>query len=622
MISLSKAEAGATRPVLFSDGTRAIIYGHQAAAVQRMLDFDYASRRETPSVACIVNPTRGGYHLAFWGTRPLTIPVYTSLDEAADRHKEADVLVNFASARSAAGVTMEALRFPGIRVIAVIAEGVPERRAREMAAAARAAGVTIIGPATVGGIKAGAFKIGNSAGTIENIIEAGLHRPGHVAYVSRSGGMSNELNNIIARNSDGVYEGIAIGGDRYPGSTFLDHLLRWECDNAVAMMVLLGEVGGSEEHAVAEALLDGRLTKPLVAWCIGTSAAVFGGGVQFGHAGARADAELETAAAKNYALRAAGALVPESFEQFDVLIRQTYERLVCQGAVLPAPAVEAPPIPADYGLAARAGLVRRTPQFVSTISDDRGDELVYAGKPISEIARSSLGIGGVIGLLWFKKELPAWACRFVELCLQITADHGPAVSGAHNTIVASRAGKDLISSVVSGMLTIGPRFGGAVEGAALAFGGAVRRGLSPEEFVREMRERNENIPGIGHLVKSLTNPDARVVILRQYAADNFRSLRHLSYALAVEQLTTAKRSNLILNVDGCIGVLFLDLMESTGLFSEQEVAEVMNLGALNGLFVLGRTIGLIGHYMDQRRLDAPLYRHPWDDIVYDLPRRV
>lgn len=51
-----------------------------------------------------------------------------------------------------------------------------------------------------------------------------------VAYVSRSGGMSNELNNIISQKTDGVYEGIAIGGDRYPGSTFVDHFLRYEQD--------------------------------------------------------------------------------------------------------------------------------------------------------------------------------------------------------------------------------------------------------------------------------------------------------------------------------------------------------------------------------------------------------
>lgn len=54
----------------------------------------------------------------------------------------------------------------------------------------------------------------------------------------------------------------------------------------------------------------------------------------------------------------------------------------------------------------------------------------------------------------FLCRLPRYACQFIEMCLMVTADHGPAVSGAHNTIVCARAGKDLISSLTSGLLTI------------------------------------------------------------------------------------------------------------------------------------------------------------------------
>ena len=64
--------------------------------------------------------------------------------------------------------------------------------------------------------------------------------------------MSNELNNIIARNSDGVYEGVAIGGDRYPGTRFIDHVIRYEKNPDVKMIVLLGEVGGVDEYDVME----------------------------------------------------------------------------------------------------------------------------------------------------------------------------------------------------------------------------------------------------------------------------------------------------------------------------------------------------------------------------------
>ena len=69
--------------------------------------------------------------------------------------------------------------------------------------------------------------------------------------------------------------------------------------------------------------------------------------------------------------------------------------------------------------------------------------------PISSIFKDETGLGDVISLLWFKRRLPPWATKFIEMVLMLTADHGPAVSGAMNTIVATRAGKDLISSLAA-----------------------------------------------------------------------------------------------------------------------------------------------------------------------------
>ena len=104
------------------------------------------------------------------------------------------------------------------------------KRAREILHLAQKKGITIIGPATVGGIKPGSFKIGNTGGMMDNIVASKLYRKGSVGYVSKSGGMSNELNNILAQVTNGVYEGVAIGGDRYPGTTFIDHLMRYLSD--------------------------------------------------------------------------------------------------------------------------------------------------------------------------------------------------------------------------------------------------------------------------------------------------------------------------------------------------------------------------------------------------------
>ena len=603
---------------LFDRSTRAIVFGYQQNAIQRMLDFDYVCRREKPSVACIVNPTREGMHKCFWGTKEIMIPMYRTLKEATSKHKDVDVVVNFASFRSAYETTKEALETKSIRTVAVIAEGVPEKRARQLAVLAKSKNKWIIGPATVGGIAGGAFKIGNTAGMLDNIVACKLHRPGSVAYVSKSGGLSNELNNIIARNSDGVYEGVAIGGDRYPGSVFIDHILRYEKNPDIKMIVLLGEVGGADEYEIVELLKKKKIKKPIVAWCIGTCSKVFPAEVQFGHAGARAGADRETADEKNKALKDAGAIVPNSFEDFDKKIKQTFDKLVKSGKIKPQPDVEPPQIPIDYKVALRDGIIRKPSEFISTISDDRQEELLYCGVPISKVFKDDIGLGGVLGLLWFKKELPKWATDFIEMVVLVTADHGPAVSGAHNSIVCARAGKDLVSSLASGLLTIGPRFGGAVQGSASHFTTYLYSGEKPLFMVKDMKKKNVNIQGIGHRIKSVTNPDVRVTVLRGYAKKHFPNTETLDYALEVEKLTTSKRGNLILNVDGCIGVLTCDMLRSIG-YTRNEVKEFVDLGILNAFFVLGRSIGLIGHIIDQKRLQARLYRHPWDDIAYMMP---
>mmetsp|Transcript_9088 Transcript_9088/g.13592 ORF Transcript_9088/g.13592 Transcript_9088/m.13592 type:complete len:1097 (-) Transcript_9088:51-3341(-) len=602
----------------FSPSTKAIVYGLQDRAVQGMLDFDYMCNRAEPSVAAMVFPFRGNHYVKFyWGQSEKLVPVYTSIEEALKRHRDVTVMVNFSSFRSVHETTMAALKFSAqIKTIAIIAEGVPESQTREIIKEADSRGVGLIGPATVGGIKPGCMRIGNTGGMLDNIVMCKLYRPGSVAYVSKSGGMSNELNNIICRATDGVYEGVAIGGDRYPGTRFVDHLLRYNDNPEVKMLVLLGEVGGTDEYEVCEALKNGRLTKPLVAWCIGTCASIFPFEVQFGHAGACARGQGESAADKNAALSNSGAVVPKSFDELPKKISEVYKKMVASGDIVPREEPPEPKVPMDYTWARRLGLVRKPANFISSITDDRGGELCYAGVPISEVFTSNMGLGGVVGLLWFRRRLPEYATAFIEMILMVTADHGPAVSGAHNTIVAARADKDLVSALCSGLLTIGPRFGGALDKAAEMFMQGSDSGKSPADFVKEMRQMNKLIMGIGHRIKSKSNPDKRVTIIRDYAREHFKSHKVLDFALGVEEITTKKKETLILNVDGCIAACFVDMLRSCGAFEKEEADELIANGCLNGLFVLGRSVGFIGHFLDQKRLKQPLYRHPWDDISY------
>jgi ATP citrate (pro-S)-lyase len=380
---------GGSASLQMSDETQCVVYNLQTAAVQRMLDFDMMCKRGKPSVSAMVYPFGGQSSVkVYWGTAEIFIPVYTSVKDAVAAHPEISVMVNFASFRSVYDSTMEALALPeNIKTIAIIAEGVPEQQTRALICKAEESKVGIIGPATVGGITPGMFRIGNTGGAIENITMSKLYRKGSVAYVSKSGGMSNELNNIIARSSDGVCDGVAIGGDRYPGSRFIDHMKKYEANPNCKIIVMLGEVGGVDEYDVIEAVKSGEITKPVVAWCVGTCASAFTYDVQFGHAGAQARGDMEKAVAKNKAMKEVGIVVPESFTQLGTEIQKVFTKMVQDGAIVVQPEPEVPVTAKDFTALKKAGMVRKPANFVCSISDDTGEECTYSGMPSAKWSR-------------------------------------------------------------------------------------------------------------------------------------------------------------------------------------------------------------------------------------------
>ncbi|XP_054820159.1 ATP-citrate synthase beta chain protein 1-like [Prosopis cineraria] len=601
---------------LFSRSTQALLYNYKQLPIQSMLDFDFLCGRETPSVAAIINPGSEGFQKLFFGQEEISIPVHASIEAACAAHPTANVFINFESFRSAASSSMAALKQPTIRVVSIIAEGVPEAGTKQLIAYAQANNKVFIGPAPIGGIQAGAFKIGDTAGKIDNIIQCKLYRPGSIGFVSKSGGISNELYSTIARVTDGIYEGIAIGGDVSHSSTLFDHILRFNNIPQVKMIVVLGELGGRDEYSLVESLKQGKVTKPVVAWVNEACVQLFNSEVKFGHTGAKSDGEMESTLAKNRALREAGAVVTTSFEAFKDAIKETFEKLVGEGKITPVKEFTPAQVPEDLNSAIKSGKVRVPTHIISTISDERGEVQCYAGVPMSSIIEMGYGVGDVISLLWFKRSLPRYCTQFIEICIMMCADHGPCASGAHNTIVTARAGKDLISSLVLGLLTIGPRFGGAIDDTARYFKDAYDRGLTPYDFVEGMKKKHIRVPGIRHRVKNRDNKDKRVELLQNFARAHFPSVKYMEYAVQVETYTLSKANNLILNIDGAIGSLFLDLLGGNGMFTKQEIDEIVEIGYLNGIFVLARSIGLIGHTFDQKRLKQPLYRHPWEDVLY------
>ncbi|KAG1860963.1 hypothetical protein F4604DRAFT_1684234 [Suillus subluteus] len=164
-----------------------------------------------------------------------------------------------------------------------------------------------------------------------------------------------------------------------------------------------------------------------------------------------ANSDNETADAKSRVMHEAGFVVPSTFEELPAALKSTYEALVTQGVVVPAKEVEPPEL----------GLIRNPAAFISTIVDKTCSNTIWTC--VSLMSSEKIFVLDVSPPLWFKRHLSPWATKFIKMVLMLTAYHCPAISGAMNTIVATRASRDLISSLASGLLTIGSRFSGALD---------------------------------------------------------------------------------------------------------------------------------------------------------------
>lgn len=250
--------------------------------------------------------------------------------------------------------------------------------------------------------------------------------------------------------------------------------------------------------------------------------------------------------------------------------------------------------------------------FTSTISGDIGGEPTILGQNLTHLATSQ-SFAWIVGSLWLGRPLKSKKTELViDQALRLLVDHGPYVSGAVNTMISARAGKDLVSSLVTGLLTIGPRFGGAVNGAARIWFESVASKLSPADVVEDFAGRKEYIQGIGHKKYRIDTPDPRVQVLHNLIGDTLHP--HLDFAQAVEKVTTSKKPNLILNIDGALAAILLDLFVHEEKLEPDAIKALIDAEFFNAIFVLSRCVGFIGHYLDQKRLGEGLFRLPDDQV--------
>ena len=220
------------------------------------------------------------------------VPVFNTMADAV-RETQATASVIYVPAAGAVSAIFEAAD-SGVGLVVCITEGIPVLEMSRVMPFLAERGVRLIGPNCPGLIAPDQCKIG--------IIPGSICRPGRIGVVSRSGTLTYEIVDQLSRHGLGQSACVGIGGDPIIGTTFVDCLAAFQADPDTHAVVLIGEIGGTDEQRAAE-FVRARVTKPVVAFIAGRTAPP---GRRMGHAGAIAAGAGGTAAEKVSALEDAG----------------------------------------------------------------------------------------------------------------------------------------------------------------------------------------------------------------------------------------------------------------------------------------------------------------------------
>lgn len=269
--------------IFVDSGTRLLVQGitgrEGAFHTRQMLEYG-------TTIVAGVTPGKGGQKFEN------RVPVYNTVADAVHETR-ANCAVIYVPPMAAAGAIFEAVD-AGIPLVVCITEGIPVMHMSRVMPFVRARGARLIGPNCPGLITPGESKVG--------IIPGNICTPGRVGLVSRSGTLTYEVVNQLTRNGIGQSTCVGIGGDPIIGTNFIDCLEAFQEDPATEAIVMIGEIGGTDEQRAA-AYVKERVTKPVVGFIAGQTAPK---GRRMGHAGAIISGSSGTAEEKLAAFDTAG----------------------------------------------------------------------------------------------------------------------------------------------------------------------------------------------------------------------------------------------------------------------------------------------------------------------------
>jgi succinyl-CoA synthetase alpha subunit len=255
-----------------------------------------------------VTPGRGGRDVA-------GVPVFDTVRQITDRQR-VDVSVLAVPAPALRDAAFEAIE-AGVPLLVILTERVPRRDVVQVLELAQMRGARVVGPNSMGILVPRCCKAGPIGGPSEDAAKA--YMPGPAGIMSRSGGMTTEIANLLTQHGLGQSTAASMGGDPIIGSTFAELMPLWEADADTGALVIFGEPGGGQEAQLARYLHEHPTRLPIVAFIAGSFMEEMPG-LRFGHAGSIVEGKADSAAAKARALQEAGVLVADGLSEIPSLL--------------------------------------------------------------------------------------------------------------------------------------------------------------------------------------------------------------------------------------------------------------------------------------------------------------